>query len=219
MKKKIQSTIWLDLITYIILPLIVIGSSWNLFFAIFHMKWGLYSTVMVIVEISLTIFYGLTVYQTHKRTALAPKLLRALFWITAFQASFEFANTEYMNKGYNLFLMFGIYFAACYIVWIRTNETYLQNRMDIFGREHSLKKNYRCEKCKRLVPLGMECPHCKNLEKESPEKETKEKNEKKVVEKEEKTTEKKESKKETLKKEESKEKSNSKKEEKRVDKK
>ncbi len=180
--KKIQSTIWLDLLTYIILPLVVLGSLWNVLHTIFHMKWTLYATIMMVIEISLIVFYSLTAYHGHKRTLLAPKLFRALFWITSFQASFNFANSEHINKGYNLFLMFGIYFAACYIVWIRTNETYLQNRIDIFGRENSLKKNYRCEKCKRLVPIGQECPHCKDSleKKKEPEKSQEKKEEPKA---------------------------------------
>lgn len=186
MNKKIQSTIWLDLLTYIILPLIVLGNAWNILHVIFHMKWTLYATIMLIIEIALIIFYSITVYHSHKRTSLAPKLFRAIFWVTSFQASFSFANTEHINKGYNLFLMFGIYFVACYIVWIRTNETYFEKRMGIFGKESTLKKNYRCPKCKRLVPNGKDCPHCK--EDLTPEKDTKKKEivseKKKVVEKE-----------------------------------
>lgn len=161
MKKRIQSTIWLDLLTYIILPLVVLKSSWNIISSISYLKWNLYTIVLMIVEVSLIVFYSLTVYHSHKRTALAPKLLRALFWITAIQASFDFANTEQINKGYNLFLTFGLYFAACYVVWIRTNEVYLENRKEIFGKESTLKKNYRCPNCKRLVPIGKDCPHCK----------------------------------------------------------
>ena len=182
--KKIQSTIWLDLLTYIILPLVVLGSTWAVLHTIFHMKWTPYTTIMMVIEISLIIFYSLTAYHSHKRTLLAPKLFRALFWITSFQASFDFANTEHINKGYNLFLMFGIYFAACYIVWIRTNEAYLQNRIDIFGKETSLKKNYRCEKCKRLVPIGQDCPYCKKKTEVSETKETKLKKKEKKSDKE-----------------------------------
>ncbi len=164
MNKKIQSTIWLDLLTYIILPLVILVSTINIFTTIFHITWQVYTIVLMLVEISLTIFYAVTVYHTHKRTSLAPKLLRALFWVTAIQTSFEYANTQQINKGYNIFIAFAIYFAICYVVWIRTNETYLENRMDIFGKESSLKKNYRCPECKRLVPIGKDCPNCTKKE-------------------------------------------------------
>lgn len=186
MNKKIQSTIWLDLLTYIILPLIVIGNAWNISHVIFHMKWTLYATIMLVIEIALIVFYSITVYHSHKRTSLAPKLFDAIFWVTSFQASFSFANTQHINKGYNLFLMFGIYFVVCYIVWVRTNEIYLEKRKDIFGKENALKKNYRCPDCKRLVPIGKDCPHCKeNITKEK-ENKKKEKvdDKKKVTEKE-----------------------------------
>ncbi len=184
--KKVQSTIWLDLLTYIILPLIILGSTWNIINIIPKMEWKVYTVVMMGIEISLLLFYIFIVYHSHKRTALAPKLLRALFWVTAIQAGFEYANTQHINKGYNLFLVFGIYFVICYIVWIRTNEVYIEKRKDIFGKNNTLKKNYRCEKCKRLVPIGKDCPHCsqEKIENKQEKESKKEKKENKESEKE-----------------------------------
>ncbi len=177
MNKKVQTTTWLDLLTYIILPLVIIGNTWNVITTLLYSKLEIYTILITIVEIFFIVFYGYTLYRTHQRSEIAPKLLTGLFWITSFQTSAEFANTECINKGYNFFLMFAIYLLFCYIVWVRTNQVYLEKRMDLFKNKSSLKTIHRCEKCKRLIPNGKDCPHCKTSEE-------KKKVDKKVTEKE-----------------------------------
>lgn len=176
MNRKVQTTTWLDFLTYILLPLVIIGNSYSIISTLMHSKLELYTVLIAIVEIFFVIFYAYTIYRTHKRSEVAPKLLYILFWLTALQTSADFANTECINKGYNFFLMFALYLFFCYVIWIRTNQVYLEKRKDLFISKNALKNTYRCSKCKRLVPNGKECPNCKKEKKE----EKVEKEEKKV---------------------------------------
>lgn len=161
MRRSIQSTLWLDFLTYIALPIVfLLGIFHIIVFVLPQMTWDLYVIITLLIEIAFLIFYGYTVYHAHKRTKRAYYLLRILVWVTAIRTSLDFANTECINKGYNFFLMFAIYFVACYIIWVHTNEIYLEKRKDLFGRLDALKNHYRCKKCKSLVLVGENCPHC-----------------------------------------------------------
>ena len=58
MNKKVQTTTWLDLLTYIILPLVIIGNTWNVITTLLYSKLEIYTILITIVEIFFIVFYG-----------------------------------------------------------------------------------------------------------------------------------------------------------------
>lgn len=160
MKKEFQTTVWLDILTYIILPLVTIlgtiGVIKNLLYSSFNLEFFIY----FLLEVVLLIFYGYTFYNSYKRTKQGYNLLRILMVISAIMAALDFANTESFNKGYNFILVFVIYLIAAAIIWIYPNLIYLKNRKELFKNKSTLKFTEKCSKCKRMYLKGKSCPKC-----------------------------------------------------------
>ena len=130
--KKVQTTAWLDLLTYILIPIIGIIGVLNIFRASTHIDWEFYSMFSLISEIILLLFYGGTAYYTHKRDKKAYFLLQFLIVIAAIRASIDFANTRNFNNGDNFIVEFILYFGICFIAWIYPNYIYLKKRKNLF---------------------------------------------------------------------------------------
>ncbi len=133
--KKVQSTVWLDILTYILLPIVVVIGVWNTLRVMRHIDWDFFEVSMMLVEIALLVFYGYTAYYTHKRDKKAYLLLQILFWVTALRASIDFANTRMVNNQDNFLIEFCLYLGICYLAWILPNNVYLQKRKAIFKEE------------------------------------------------------------------------------------
>ncbi len=135
MKKKVYTTSWLDFITYIAIPIVLLLGLINVVKTMFSMSFTFYTISMMLIEIVFLIFYGVTAYYTHKRYHKAYNLLLLFFWVTAIRAAFDFANTQTVNTGDNFFLEFALYLGICYLAWILPNKSYLAKRKEIFREE------------------------------------------------------------------------------------
>lgn len=160
MKKEYQSTIWLDVLTYIILPFIIIFGTIGVIRGLLYETFNFEFFVYVLLEISLLAFYGCTFYNSYKRTKLGYNLLRILMVISAIMAATDFANTESYNNGYNFVLVFIFYLVAAGFIWIYPNEIYLRKRKELFKNKSNFKFINECDKCNRLYPKGKSCPSC-----------------------------------------------------------
>ncbi len=132
MKNKVYTTFWIDAITYIVIPIILLLGTINVITNIFSMSFHFYNIIVTIIEIIFLVFYGTVAYYTHKRYKKAYSLFGLLIWVTAIRAAFEFANTRAVNDGDNIFLMFGLYLVVAYFVWVLPNKAYLEKRKEIF---------------------------------------------------------------------------------------
>ncbi len=135
MKKEVLTTVWLDVLTYILIPIVLLLGVISVFRTMIHITFEFYPMLMMLIEIVLLIFYGVTAYYSHKKDKKAMELLSLLTWVTAVQVSLDFANTRAMNNGDNFVLACFFYLAACYFLWIIPNRIYFQKRKSLFVNE------------------------------------------------------------------------------------
>lgn len=160
MKKELQTTIWLDLLTYVIIPFVLLIGTIDIIRALLYGVFNLEFFVFLLIEVVFLMFYAYTFYNSYKRTKDAYVLFRILIFITAIRAGLDYANTQNINNGDSFILAFLGYFAIVAIVWIYPNEIYFKKRKDIFSNKSTLKFTKRCENCKRIYFINKECPKC-----------------------------------------------------------
>ncbi len=134
MKKKVQTTSWLDTIIYIIIPIIMILGGIRLIRGIVHFSFTIPYIISFLLEILFLFYYGYIAYYVHKRDKRSYFLLLSLVWLSAIQTSLDVANTRTINDGNNFFLVFAIYLGICYIVWIYPNQIYFKKRQNLFQK-------------------------------------------------------------------------------------
>lgn len=162
MKKEIKTTLWLDLLTYIIIPFVLLIGSINIIRALLYGVINIHFFIFLFIEVAFLTFYGFTFYHSYKRNKDAYMLLRLLILITSIQAGLDFANTQNINSGHSFILSLLGYLIVIAIVWIYPNEIYFKNRKNLFVNKSTLNFINRCSKCKKFYLNAEECPKCNN---------------------------------------------------------
>ena len=133
MKGEKKTTVWLDTLTYLLIPLVVIIGGWQLIASIVSGNVPGSAWLLIILEVLYLLFHIYTVYHVYHRNKSAYFLLRILIVVTAVRTALEYANTRNTNTGQSFILLFLGYLAVCAILWVYPNELYFKARKHLFG--------------------------------------------------------------------------------------
>jgi uncharacterized protein (DUF983 family) len=139
MKKEIRTTLWLDLLTYIIIPIVILLGTIGVIRSLLYGMFSFEFFVFLFIEIAFLVLYGYTFYHAYNRNKEGYTLFRLLILLTAVRAGMDFANTQNINEGHNFVLAFLGYIVVATIAWIYPNELYFKKRKDLFINKSKLK--------------------------------------------------------------------------------
>jgi len=140
MKGEKKTTLWLDILTYILIPLVVIIGGYQLIGTILTGDVvGGRAWLFVFFEAAFLLLHIYTVYHVYQRNRSAYFLLRFLIVATAIRAAIEYANTRNANTDQNFLLIFLGYLAVCAVFWVYPNEIYFRARKHLFLGKNAVK--------------------------------------------------------------------------------
>jgi hypothetical protein len=160
MNKELKTTVWLDLLTYLLLPFVILFGIIEIVRGLLYGVFSLGFMGYLILELAIIGFYVYTFYHARKRNKQAFNLFRILIVISAVRAGLDYATTQNANNGHNFILILIAYLVIAGIAWVYPNEIYFKKRKDLFINDDKLKFTEKCEKCKRIYSKGKKCPKC-----------------------------------------------------------
>ena len=143
-----KPTLWLDLLTYVLIPLVTLLGLIRVVRTVFVGNFTTETTIFLLVELAFIILFLYTLYHVHNRNKPGFFLIRFIVYITAVRASVDFAFFETANKDSSFLFAMGTYLVISALVWIMPNELYFRAREQLFKNESTLAQLFKKEKAK-----------------------------------------------------------------------
>ena len=143
--KNVKPTIWLDFMTYVIIPFYLITNVITLVNMFKDVNYFDLILLLLIMIYSLVTFLFLS-----KRKNISCYLL--LGYIVLLGAIFNYIFYTKVTNGIYL----AISIMGTILCWILPNYIYLFKRQDFF-KEHSNRHIKKCPGCNRIIPIAMAC--------------------------------------------------------------
>ena len=146
--KNIKSTIWLDFLTYIFMPLFILINSNELL-----NRMGSKNILLILFLIFTIIYSTFTLYNSAKKNKLSYYLLYIFVFISMISISLYIVSCMKLTNIWYILEIFG----ATSILWIIPNYIYLYKRYEIFKHRVSTAHIKKCPGCNRIIPVNMVC--------------------------------------------------------------
>ena len=155
--KNVLSTIWLDFLTFIFMPLFLFINSNEL------LKRMGSKNIILLIFLSITIIYTVfTLWNSFKKNKLSYYLLYIFVFISMISISLYIVDCMKLTNIIYIAEIFG----ATSVLWIVPNYIYLFKRYEIFKHRVSSVHIKKCPGCNRIIPITMEsCGKCNYKEK------------------------------------------------------
>ena len=150
--KNILSTIWLDFLTYIFMPLFILSNSNELLKRIGS------KNIVLIIFLIVTIIYSIfTLYNSAKKNKLSYYLLYIFVFISMISISLYIVSSMKLTNIWYILEIFG----GVSILWIIPNYIYIYKRYEIFKHRINTAHIKKCPGCNRIIPVSMvSCGKC-----------------------------------------------------------
>ena len=146
--KNVISTIWLDFLTYIFMPLYILINSTELLNRIGS------KNIWIITYLIVTIVYSIvTLWNSAKKNRLSYYLLYIFVFISMISISLYIVTSMKLSNISYILEIFG----AVSLLWIVPNYIYLFKKYEVFKNRTSGPHIKKCPGCNRIIPITMEC--------------------------------------------------------------